>query len=117
MRHVICFKFLTFTISIDGIPFFFCSEKPPLRLKGEDISRVSTFSTWVCELFIVPRLLTNAKQRLGRRTVMEFTDHPLVGGVGRMLQYSYILEFAPTGLHLPQFAYTEPKITTNFQVL
>ena len=32
-----------------------------------------------------------------------------------MLQYSFIfiLEVAPTGLHLPQFTYTEPKITTN----
>ena len=30
-----------------------------------------------------------------------------------MLQYSYVLEVAPTGLHLPQFTYTEPKIVAN----
>ena len=59
---------------------------------------------------------------------MEITDHPLFDGVDwrtlpnrtviilvslRMLQYCYILEIAPTGLHLPQFTYTEPKIATN----
>ena len=96
-------------------------EKLPLR----------TFSGSVCELVIVPRvrshiyifsgLLTNVNQRLGRRNVMEITDHPLFDGVDRrtlpngkviilvsvrMLQYSYILEVAPTGLHLPQFTYT-----------
>ena len=59
---------------------------------------------------------------------MEITDHPLFDGVDwrtladrkviilvslRMLQYCYILEVAPIGLHLPQFTYTEPKIATN----
>ena len=60
---------------------------------------------------------------------MEITDHPLFDGVDwrtlpnrkviilvfflRMLQYSYVLEVAPTGLHLPQFTYTEPKMATN----
>ena len=32
-------------------------------------------------LHISNRLLTNAKQRLGRRNVMEITDHPLFDGV------------------------------------
>jgi hypothetical protein len=74
------------------------------------------------------RLLTNAKQRLGRRNVMEITDHPFFDGVNwrtlpdrkviilfflRILRYHYIAEVAPTGLHLPQFTYTEPKIAQN----
>ena len=59
---------------------------------------------------------------------MEITDHPLFDGVDwrtlpdrkviisfslRILRYHYITEVAPTGLHLPQFTYTEPKIAQN----
>ncbi|KAF8803474.1 kinase-like protein [Phlegmacium glaucopus] len=53
------------------------------------------------------RLLTNAKQRLGRRNVMEITDHPLFDGVDWRTLPNQV---APAGLHLPQFIYAEPNI-------
>ncbi|PPQ70142.1 hypothetical protein CVT25_005815 [Psilocybe cyanescens] len=52
------------------------------------------------------RLLTHAKQRLGRRNVMEITDHPLFNGVNWSTLSN---EPAPSGLHLPQFTYTTPE--------
>ncbi|KIM38504.1 hypothetical protein M413DRAFT_242464 [Hebeloma cylindrosporum] len=54
------------------------------------------------------RLLTNAKQRLGRRNVMEITDHPLFDGVDWT---KLISRPAPANLHLPQFTYSVPKPT------
>ncbi|KAF8964501.1 kinase-like domain-containing protein [Flammula alnicola] len=52
------------------------------------------------------RLLTHAKQRLGRRNVMEITDHPLFDGVDWT---TLSTRSAPPELHLPQFTYSEPK--------
>ncbi|KAF9531501.1 kinase-like domain-containing protein [Crepidotus variabilis] len=52
------------------------------------------------------RLLTTANKRLGRRNVMEITDHPIFDGIDwRSLQS----QTAPSDLHLPQFVYSEPK--------
>ncbi|KAF9044129.1 kinase-like domain-containing protein [Panaeolus papilionaceus] len=56
------------------------------------------------------RLLTNAKHRLGRRNVMEITDHPVFEAVNwRDLN----LQPAPSDLHLPQFTYNAPPPATN----
>ncbi|KAF8901457.1 kinase-like domain-containing protein [Gymnopilus junonius] len=52
------------------------------------------------------RLLTHAKQRLGRRNVMEITDHPLFDGIDWTTLPTQV---APSNLHLPQFVYSEPK--------
>ncbi|PPQ91059.1 hypothetical protein CVT25_014723 [Psilocybe cyanescens] len=52
------------------------------------------------------RLLTHAKQCLGRRNVMEITDHPLFDGVSWTTLSN---EPAPSGLHLPQFTYSTPE--------
>ncbi|KDR79474.1 hypothetical protein GALMADRAFT_243570 [Galerina marginata CBS 339.88] len=52
------------------------------------------------------RLLTHAKQRLGRRNVMEITDHPLFEGIDWT---TLSTQPAPPNLHLPQFTYSEPK--------
>ncbi|KAF4609483.1 hypothetical protein D9613_012311 [Agrocybe pediades] len=60
------------------------------------------------------RLLTNAKQRLGRRNVMEITDHPLFDGIDWT---TLSTQTAPTNLHLPQFTYSEPKPVTDTTAL
>lgn len=56
------------------------------------------------------RLLTHAESRLGRRNIMEITDHPVFEGVDwtslRSLQ-------APPDLHLPQFTYADMPPTTG----
>ncbi|KAH9476305.1 Serine/threonine-protein kinase MRCK gamma [Psilocybe cubensis] len=52
------------------------------------------------------RLLTHAKQRLGRRNVMEITDHPLFNGVNWTTLSTVP---APADLHLPQFTYASPE--------
>ncbi|CAA7270531.1 unnamed protein product [Cyclocybe aegerita] len=52
------------------------------------------------------RLLTNAERRLGRRNVMEITDHPVFVDVDWTTLPN---QTAPPHLHLPQFTYTEPK--------
>ncbi|KAF8148004.1 kinase-like domain-containing protein [Crassisporium funariophilum] len=52
------------------------------------------------------RLLTHAKQRLGRRNVMEITDHPLFDGVDWV---TLPHQTAPSDLHLPQFTYIQPE--------
>ncbi|KAJ2916180.1 hypothetical protein MD484_g4240, partial [Candolleomyces efflorescens] len=46
-------------------------------------------------------LLTHADQRLGRRNIMEITDHP------------FFKAQAPSSLHLPQFTYSEPNPQAN----
>ncbi|KAF8625293.1 hypothetical protein AX15_005458 [Amanita polypyramis BW_CC] len=50
------------------------------------------------------QLLTHAHLRLGRKHIMEITDHPVFGGVDWS---SLRLVEAPPSLHLPQFTYTK----------
>ncbi|KAF5310174.1 hypothetical protein D9619_010214 [Psilocybe cf. subviscida] len=54
----------------------------------------------------IRRLLTRAQARLGRRNVMEITDHPLFANVDWA---TLPTQPAPADLHLPQFVYNEPK--------
>ncbi|PPQ76943.1 hypothetical protein CVT24_009032 [Panaeolus cyanescens] len=56
------------------------------------------------------RLLTNAKHRLGRRNVMEITDHPFFEAVDWRNLHS---QPAPQDLHLPQFTYNAPPPPTS----
>ncbi|KAF9472378.1 kinase-like protein [Pholiota conissans] len=56
------------------------------------------------------RLLTHAKQRLGRRNVMEITDHPIFRDVNWIFLET---QPAPPDLHLPQFTYSDPKASTT----
>ncbi|KAF8876926.1 kinase-like domain-containing protein [Infundibulicybe gibba] len=52
------------------------------------------------------RVLTCAENRLGRRNIMEITDHPLFQGVNWATLHS---QQSPTSLHLPQFSYSDPS--------
>lgn len=52
------------------------------------------------------RLLTTAERRLGRRNIMEITDHPLFDGVDWT---TLPIQSPPPGLHLPQFSYIETR--------
>ncbi|KAJ2925699.1 hypothetical protein H1R20_g11396, partial [Candolleomyces eurysporus] len=55
-------------------------------------------------------LLTHADQRLGRRNIMEITDHPFFEGVDWMALSTAL---APSSLHLPQFTYSAPNPQAN----
>jgi serine/threonine protein kinase len=88
---------LLLLVSIDGMFFpFFCVQKSlrfdqKAKISHEyqhflrryvNICYVVSITYLILSFsFFSPRLLTNAKQRLGRRNVMEITDHPLFEGV------------------------------------
>lgn len=52
----------------------------------------------------IRKLLTRPERRIGRRNIMEITDHPLFEAVNWMNLHE---QQAPEGLHLPQFTYNE----------
>ncbi|KAF5353659.1 hypothetical protein D9758_008628 [Tetrapyrgos nigripes] len=52
-------------------------------------------------------LLTDAEFRLGRRNVMQITDHPFFDGT---VWGNLSIQNAPSNLHLPQFSYSEPQV-------
>ncbi|TFK19767.1 kinase-like protein [Coprinopsis marcescibilis] len=55
---------------------------------------------------LLHRLLTDADKRLGRRNIMEITDHPFFHGINWSTLPS---QSAPEDLHLPQFTYAQPE--------
>ncbi|TFK33478.1 kinase-like domain-containing protein [Crucibulum laeve] len=56
------------------------------------------------------RLLTDAELRIGRRNIMEITDHRIFNGVN----WSTLpTQSAPPDLHLPQFTYTDPPANND----
>ena len=88
-----------------NIMFFLVPEKPPLWSKDQDIPWVPTFSAPVCQLSMFSsqisilyvfffRPLTNAKQHLGRRNIMEITDRKIIIQ-SFCISYSFIPEVAP----------------------
>ncbi|KAF9223096.1 kinase-like protein [Gyrodon lividus] len=97
-----------------GVAPFFASDVRTTYLRVMDHETSLRFNKCVpisdsCR-DLLQRLLTNRERRLGRRNVLEITEHPFFkdthwSAVGR--------DDAPPGLHVPHFTNTSPAIAAS----